>query len=214
MNESTEVAVKRMWCDPGSGGNVDRMFRSHLFREENACVRCGTNKRELARVRAREKSGRADATGAMHFALIKSSDHDAKSGARVDAMAAAKRLLDAGFWPLWEHTPGRVVVDAGDRVCVYLSGVSSVVATARISSIEPWSRKFADAYPLILGGAPELVLRLGEVMVLACPVAVADYVDSLDCVGKNKRKWGAAFCGGMRSLSVHDYRLLTGQTVS
>ena len=200
------------WCDPGCGGDRNRVFRSHLFRDAEKCERCGTTKSTLARIRARNKAKRVDADGTMHFALIKSADHDAKSGKRVDALAAAKRLLDAGFWPLWEHTPGRIVVDAGDRVCVYLSGTSSVVATAKIAKVEPWARRHADAYPLSLAGIPELVLQLTDVKLFVQPVAVADHIHALDCVGANKQKWGAAFCGGMRSMTVHDYGLLTMQS--
>lgn len=202
-------------CDPGAAGDSSRHFRSHLFREADTCERCGETKLAVAKKAARAKSaksGRVDANGMMHFALVKGADYDSKSGARLDAFAAAKRLLDVGFWPLWEHTPGRIVVDAGDRVCIYLSGASAVVATARIVKVQPWSRSFSAAYPLVLGGTPELVLSLGDVMYLSEPVAAIEHVNELDCVGANKRKWGAAFCGGMRTMTPHDFKLLTSAT--
>lgn len=199
----------KAWCDPGAGGDQDRMFKAHLFRESTTCERCGVSKRAAEREKARARSGRADDTGTMHFALVKGADFDAKSGSRVDALAAAKLLLEVGFWPLWENTPGRIVVDAGDRVCIYLTGTSSVVAHARIEKVLPWTRNFGTAYPLALGGTPELVLSLAAVEFLSRPVAAASHVNELDCVGKNKRKWGAAFCGGMRTLTLHDFKLLT-----
>lgn len=214
-NQKTETAAKppvSSHCDPGAAGDPNRIFRSHLFREANACERCGLTKQALAKKAARARSaknGRVDTDGKMHFALIKGEDSDSKSGARVDALAAAKRLLDVGFWPLWESTPGRIVVDAGDRVCIYLSGVSAVVATARIEKVQPWSRDFGTAYPLALGGTPELVLSLVDVKHLAKPIAAIDHINALDCVGANKLKWGAAFCGGMRTLTPHDFKLLT-----
>lgn len=199
----------KAWCDPGAGGDQDRMFKAHLFRESTTCERCGVSKRAAEREKARARSGRADDTGTMHFALVKGADFAAKTGARVDALTAAKLLLEVGFWPLWENTPGRIVVDAGDRVCIYLTGTSSIVAHARIEKVQPWSRNFGTAYPLALGGTPELVLSLAAVEFLSRPVAAASHVNELDCVGKNKRKWGAAFCGGMRTLTLHDFKLLT-----
>ena len=216
LTESKSKAVpfggNRAWCDPGAAGEIGRLFKGHLFREANTCERCGVTKQAAARQKARAKSGRVDETGMMHFALIKSADDDARSGTRVDALTAATRLLDGGFWPLWENTPGRIVVDAGDRVCIYLSGSGTVVASARIAKVQPWTRAIAAAYPLVLGGSPELVLSLVDIKFLARPVVAASHVDKLDCVGTNKRKWGAAFCGGMRSLTAHDYHLLTTST--
>ena len=103
------------------------------------------------------------------------------------------------------------MVEAGDLVCIYLSGLGSIVANARIEKVQAWSRDFAATYPFTLGGTPELVLCLVDVQLLSQPVAAATLVDQLDCVGANKQKWGAAFCGGMRSLTAHDYRLLTSR---
>jgi hypothetical protein len=89
-------------CEPVNGGDQPPMFRSHLFRDSPTCIRCGVSKRAAAQAKARAKSGRADKTGTMHFALIKGADFDARPGARVDALVAAKRLLEVGFWPLWK----------------------------------------------------------------------------------------------------------------
>jgi hypothetical protein len=111
-----------------------------------------------------------------------------------------------------ENTPGRIVVAAGDRVCIYLTGSSCVVAVARIGRLLPWSRTFGAAYPLTLGGTPELVLSLIEVEFLDTAVAVAKHINELDCVGAKKRKWGTAFCGGMRTLTPHDFSLLAALT--
>lgn len=203
------TAAGPMRCNPGSGGVGQRMYHSHLFGCSHVCVRCGVSKPALARLKARAKSGRADAAGAMHFVLIKSADQDARTGARVGAAGAARRLLDARFWPLWEHISGRVLVDSGDRVCVYLGGAGTVIARARVAAVRPWSRVHATTYPLVLGGVPALVLELDDVVIFDRPVAVAPQVDRLDCVGENKAKWGMSFCGGMRSLTVRDYGLLT-----
>jgi len=188
-----------------------RTFDMHLYGHENSCTRCGTSKQAVAHAAARAKCTRIDVDGKIHFALIKRDDFEAQSGRLLDALTAAKKLLDCGSWPLWEKTPSRVVVGVDDRVCVYLSGVGTVVATARIAKIEPWSRTHQSSYPLYLGGSPSQVLRLADVQMLPQPVAVGSLVDHLDCVGQNKRKWGSAFCGGMRTLSPHDYRLLTGK---
>lgn len=210
---STETDTKRqihLWCQPESpAGATSRRYKAHLFRTAAACERCGTSRHAVDRLKVRSKSSRLDATGTMHFALIKSRDYAAGTEQAVDAFAAAKRLLEVGFWPIWANTPGRVVVDTGDRVCVYLSGVSSVIATARIAKIEPWSREFSAAYPLVLGGVPEHVLSLTDVQYLERHVSVGRTIERLDCVGKNKRKWGTAFVGGMRTLTVHDYQVLT-----
>jgi len=199
-------------CGHEVGIDLKRQFQSHLFRESNSCIRCGVTKQELAKIAARARSaknGRVDSTGRMNFALIKGQDFDVKTGARIDALTAAKRLLDVEFWPLWMNTPGRIVVDAGDRVCIYLSGSSTVIATANIKKVQTWTRHFGLEYPLILGGTPELVLSLSDISYLADPVKASDCVNELDCVGSNKRKWGVAFCGGMRTLTPHDFKLLT-----
>lgn len=213
LNSNKSLAYKS-GLDCNSGGDENKIFRSHLFRTSNTCERCGLPKKFIMHMRARAKSGRADETGSMHFALIKSADQDARTGIRIDAMTAAKRLLDEGIWPLWENTPGRIVVAANDRVCVYLSGVGAIIATARIINVQPWSRSFAESYPLVLGGTPELVLCLADIVFSDFPEAVANHIEQLNCVGKNKKKWGAAFCGGMRSLTKHDFNLLTRSTLN
>lgn len=190
-------------------GSTDRSYRSHLFRSSNVCERCGISKDSLKQMKIRIKSGRVDDDGRMHFALMKNVDQDSKSGRLIDAMSAAKLLLKHGIWPLWEKSPGRVVVSANDRVCVYLCGMSAVVASARIQTIVPWSREIGETYPLILGGTPSVALCLDEVIVSDAPIFVADHIEQLNCIGRNKKKWGAAFCGGMRSLTKHDFSILT-----
>jgi len=137
-------------CVSARKDDLGRSFGKHLFREERTCERCGANRRDVNHFRARAKSDRVDIDGKIHFALIKRADFDVRTGAKIDALAAAKKLLETGFWPLWDNTPGRIIVGVGDRVCVYLSGMSKVVATASISKIETWSRAHQSKYPLDL----------------------------------------------------------------
>lgn len=196
-------------CRETNIGNSNRIFRSHLFRNSMTCERCGILQSTLNRMRARIKSGRVDENGQMNFALMKNADQDAKTGRPVDALTAAKRLLSIGIWPLWENTPSRAVVAANDRICVYLCGTSAVIASARIKSIIPWSCETAASYPLILGGTPSIALCLDDVQVSDTPIFVAEHKDQLNCIGQNKKKWGAAFCGGMRSLTKNDFSILT-----
>lgn len=149
-------------------------------------------------------------TAAQHFLLIKQGDHT-PDGVRLNALQAAKALLGAGVWPLWTRTPCKLLVKAGDRVAIYLAGTNNqaVVATATVREKKLWTASMLRAYPLCLSGVPEQVLMLGDVVELKAPVRIADHLDRLDFIGANKAKWGVRLMGGMRSISVDDFQLLT-----
>lgn len=151
----------------------------------------------------------------QHFLLIKQADHT-PAGDSLNALQAAKALLRAGVWPLWIRTPCKLLVQAGDRVAIYLAGANNqaVVATATVREKKPWASSMLRAYPLSLSGVPEQVLMLADVVELETPVRIADRIDRLGFIGPNKAKWGVRLMGGMRSISADDFRLLTASTAA
>jgi len=151
----------------------------------------------------------------QHFLLIKQADY-MPDGVRLNALQAAKALLGAGVWPLWTRTPCKLLVQAGDRVAIYLAGTNNqaVVATATVKEKKLWTSSMLRTYPLCLSGVPEQVLMLGDVVELRIPVRIADHLDRLGFIGSNKAKWGVRLMGGMRSVSVDDFHLLTARGAS
>lgn len=143
-----------------------------------------------------------------HFLLIKSAGHSA-SGDRMTAQASALALISTGIWPLWMHTRNRKAITAGDLVAVYLAGPASIIATAKVDAIVPWTKAFARSYPLLLDGTPSSVLLLSGGKVLQKPVAVKERLDRLSFVNPESPKWGVAFMGGTRAVNAEDFRTLT-----
>lgn len=145
-----------------------------------------------------------------HFILVKLPGHDTK-GIALSARAAAIKLLDAKFWPIFSRTRNKKVMAPGDEVAIYLGGQYNqlIIATATIEKIEPWQKSFKDRYPLTMDGIPESVLVLSNISVLKQPVDVTEILDSLTFIPKNIKKWGVAFMGGARLVNQADYNRLT-----
>lgn len=151
----------------------------------------------------------------QHYLLIK------REGFRTDGKAltahqSALALLEAGIWPLWEHTRNRRAMKAGDEVAIYLSGRGNqvVIASAIVTEIGPWEGSIARRYPLLLDGTPFAVLHLSKKHVFQRPIKVAAKLNSLSFVKKDDPKWGVAFMGGTRALSSADFDVLTNPEVS
>lgn len=150
-----------------------------------------------------------------HYLLTKRDGFTA-SGEIINATDAALALLDAGFWPLFKGTPCRKMVKPGQKVLIYLAGnnydCQRVIASVTIESITEWSKRIhAKQYPLMLDDEPSLVLNFSDIKVFSSSVSIRDHLHSLDLVPKkNPAKWGMAMVGGMKSLTEHDYKILSG----
>jgi hypothetical protein len=148
-----------------------------------------------------------------HFILIKhpSELNDCTS---VTATEAAKALLDAGFWPLFEGTRCRLMVRAGNKVLIYTAGQGKdskrFIASATVSEVKVWDRKLAVRCPIFLEGIPVSALILGDIQYFDSPRPISDVLDNLSFIPANRQKWGVAMMGGMRSIDARDYEILTG----
>jgi len=152
-----------------------------------------------------------------HFLLIKRSGFLSNHSA-VSATEGAKALLKAGVWPLWRNTKCKNMVRSGHRVLIYLAGPESdcgnVIASAVISGVVDWEdRKHRRGYPLMIDGEPLKALLLEKVSVFDKPVSVSDRLDHLSFIPENKKKWGVAMMGGMRSLTDSDFMVLCGTNI-
>jgi hypothetical protein len=136
------------------------------------------------------------------FLLVKSGPH---------AMRDACHILDRGLWPLWEHTRCRHQIGDGDSVAIYIAGRGTVVATASVQSVLPWTRTLAHAYRLPLEGVPSVALFLVDVCQLVPAINVRERLAELSFIKRGSKKWGAAFMGGARKVSSADFVALTRQ---
>ena len=59
--------------------------------------------------------------GPNHFLLMSGAAHDL-FGKRLKAFEVATTRLEAGLWPIFERTPNRRALRAGDLCLVYLTG--------------------------------------------------------------------------------------------
>lgn len=151
-----------------------------------------------------------------HYLLIKREGYDPQ-GKKLSAHFSASALLTAGIWPLWSQTRNRLAIRTGDKLAVYLSGPGNqtVIATARVKKIGPWTRSMASEYPLSLDGTPFSVLYLADVLVLDNAIKVSERLGKISFItkdavtGRPKQKWGVAFMGGTRSLNAVDFQVLT-----
>jgi len=144
------------------------------------------------------------------FLLIKKSGVSA-DGRSLNAREAALSLLDAGVWPLWEHTRNRKAIQSGSKVAVYLSGAGNqtVIASATVTAVKAWDRDTAKRYPLELDGTPFAVLHLGKIKVFKQAVSIKPKLSLLSFVNSESKKWGVVFMGGTRSVNEQDFELLT-----
>jgi hypothetical protein len=144
------------------------------------------------------------------YLLTKREGFDA-GGRMRSARQCALMLLDAGIWPLWMGTRNRRIVSTGDQVAIYLAGAggSEVIATAEIAEIQPWDRKIAAQYPLLLDGTPVTVLKLRAAHILSPSVQVRRCLSTLSFIKPGATKWGVAFMGGCRALHAADFAILT-----
>ncbi len=149
-----------------------------------------------------------------HFLIIKTASIDS-SGNTLTARDSTDKLLKAGFWPLWRHTRCKNMIGEGHELLFYLAGKGAldrqVIATATVSRIDHWSKiQYRDKYPLQLDGEPEKVLVLARVAHLSIPVSLENVLDKLSFIPENKNRWGVTMMGGVRSLTVQDYLILSG----
>jgi len=148
----------------------------------------------------------------QHFILVKLPGHD-KNGMTLSARAAATKLLEAKFWPIFSRTRNKKVMGNDDEVAIYIGGQHNqlVIATATIEKIEPWQKSFKDQYPLTMDGIPESVLVLSNIQMLKQPVDVVEILNTLSFIPRNIKKWGVAFMGGARLVNQSDYNRLTNK---
>lgn len=149
-----------------------------------------------------------------HFMLIKHSGFSADLH-RLTAYESALMLLCSALWPLWTGTRCKHMVKAGHDVLIYIAGSEEkskcVIASARVKNTELWSNtKHKNNYPLLIDGIPEKVLLLENINLFNEPVDVKKKLDTLTFMPVNKKKWGVAMMGGMRSLLTIDYNELVG----
>lgn len=151
-----------------------------------------------------------------HYLLMKRSGFS-PDGRRMSATESAKALLNAGFWPLFRQTPCKNLVKPGQHILIYLAGnekdCQQVIAAVTIESIEQWSdKKHKMGCPIMLDDIPSLVLNFSDAKIFDQPVKIKERLHALDLVPKaNPKKWGAALMGGMKTLTLNDYEVLSGE---
>lgn len=150
-----------------------------------------------------------------HYVVIKREGYTPR-GEWLSPLESATRLLSARLWPLWQGTRNRSAIRAGDRIAVYLAGQggSTVVATARVASLGPWTPEISRNYPLDPDGTAVVVMHLDQVTMLPTPIAVRDRLQALSFINHRTPKWGVAFMGGTRAVSAGDFAVLTASTLS
>lgn len=151
-----------------------------------------------------------------HFILIKHPS-ETTSGRILSATDASMALLDWGFWPLFEKTRCRLMVQPGNSVLIYTAGQCSdahqVIASAQVAEVLQWNRRLSASSPILLEGIPVSALSLINIQRFAQPVVFTDYLDILSFIPTNRQKWGVAMMGGMRSITQADYQTLTPKHV-
>ncbi|QTN40940.1 EVE domain-containing protein [Marinobacter salsuginis] len=149
-----------------------------------------------------------------HFILIKHPS-ETTTGRILSATDASSALLEWGFWPLFEKTRCRLMVQPGNSVLIYTAGQCSdarqVIASAQVAQVLQWNRRLSASCPIFLEGIPVSALQLTNIQLFTQPVVFTDHLDDLSFIPANRQKWGVAMMGGMRSISQPDYQTLTAK---
>lgn len=147
-----------------------------------------------------------------HFILIKHPS-ETNTGQPLSSTEAARALLDWGFWPLFENTKCRLMVTSGNSVLIYTAGhradARRVIASAKVADVLQWNRNLSTSCPIFLDGIPVSALALSNIRRFSQPVVITDHLEDLSFIPTNRKKWGVAMMGGMRSITQPDYQTLT-----
>lgn len=148
----------------------------------------------------------------QHF-ILNANSAMKNNGRVLDSFETAKLLLKKRVWIINERTRGADLLCPMAKVAIYLSGDEpggrSVIATATVSSIKNWHRKFKNQYPLMIEKPPKYFLELDGISYLDTPVDVRSRLDLVSFIPPNKQKWGAAFMCGLRKVCKNDFLALT-----
>jgi hypothetical protein len=135
---------------------------------------------------------------------------------QMDALAYTHLWLDRGWWGMGESTPNRRKLKADDKVCFYVVGYG-VAATATVAGAatsllakEDLAPELVDYYSTPPYGVPlENVKWLDPAVVITAEVRAA--LDAFEGKAVTGKSW-AWLVQTSRTLSAHDYRIITGET--
>lgn len=109
-----------------------------------------------------------------------------------------RKRIACGEWPIFQHTPNRKKLKAGDRVIFYLAGEHGrkFVGNCTLNSALKEKENGLDSS-----------VCLSDIMVWKMHVDVHDVLEDLDFIYK-KNIWGCYFQGGVLTISEKDHRLI------
>ncbi|EMN7148708.1 EVE domain-containing protein [Vibrio vulnificus] len=149
-----------------------------------------------------------------YYILIKG-DSYLQDGSFINARTATEKLMDSGFWPLYERTPHRRNIKVGDKILFYVSGkrkgAQVILGSATISKIEDWTRKHTAQCPIFSDNIPFTAVGYDDVSVFTTPIPVREKVGQLSFIKQRPEKWGLSFMGGVTKVDKQNYEILSGK---
>lgn len=133
----------------------------------------------------------------------------------MSAKDTVRELLEAGWYVFGETTPGRKRLKPGDRICFYESGVG-VIADAEAATRPERQPPAVHGLVRDLEKYPWSFRVKNPRFFFDKPIVIdAAMRENLDAFASREpaRSW-SWFVQGTRSLSKHDYELLTGRAAS
>ncbi len=146
----------------------------------------------------------AHARNVPQYFLTPAADRGAETAAE-----AVRRKLSDGWYSWGEKTPGVRSLRPGDRICFYATGNVGIVAEAEVTSEAEHSGRADDSFPM------RFRVNTEKNRFIDPPIAIdADLRSQLEWfAGRDPfaPEW-RDFVRNTRTISEHDFKLLTGET--
>jgi EVE domain len=142
-----------------------------------------------------------------HFLLVAADTEDVH-GAKISAYQVARSRIRASRWFMYQRTPHRSRIKAGDAVLIYTAGSKpgggQIIASATVKRVDEISGKAVSPEGDLLTEVPVVSLTLEQVQEFSRSVAIREVRDMLSFIPKHQR-WGAVLQGGCRAITRNDY---------
>ncbi|HHX8263179.1 TPA: EVE domain-containing protein [Vibrio diabolicus] len=148
-----------------------------------------------------------------NYYILTKGDSCLPDGRLVSARVATEKLIESGFWPLYERTAHRRNIQVGDKILFYVSGkrkgAQVILGSAVVSGKKDWSKKHTEQCPIFSDNIPFTAIEFENVIFFSSPVSVRDKVKALSFIKQRPEKWGLSFMGGVTKIDNKSFEILS-----
>ncbi|TWD65809.1 EVE domain-containing protein [Vibrio crassostreae] len=149
----------------------------------------------------------------LNYYILTKGDSCLQDGRLVSARIATEKLIQSGFWPLYERTAHRRNIQVGDKILFYVSGkrkgAQVILGSAIVSGKKDWQKKHTEKCPIFSDNIPYTSIEFEDVIYFPTPISVRDKVKKLSFIKQRPEKWGLSFMGGVTKIDSNSFDILS-----